>query len=256
MSAASALLVTIAAVGLRVPTPPPAAVRRRGILLTGGGVIVAATTFTALPPANAELIFDPIGAYGMGAGAGSYVGQVKKNAEGKPNGGILLLRETFDGTLPPEGLVNWYNEALADDFKATFAGSDLVLDKASYVAATAELLKSFPDLAYTRVTPMKFADSPLLITWTAIVTGTHTGAPYSPSPSLQAVKPQTPPKRVENDPEKITATFASKSGLTQIKAFRVEPLPGGRGFSGPMGFYLQAGGGAEGRGAAGGARGS
>ena len=47
------------------------------------------------------------------------------------------------------------------------------------------------------------------------------------------------PKACENDPEAITATF-DKSG--KIASVTVDAIPGGRGFSGPVGFYLQMGG--------------
>ena len=40
----------------------------------------------------------------------------------------------------------------------------------------------------------------------------------------------------------IEVKFASGSGLAKIKSLTVEALPGGRGYSGPVGFYLQAGG--------------
>ena len=89
---------------------------------------------------------------------------------------------------------------------------------------------------------MKYADSPNLVTWTAVVKGSHSGAPYSPMPGVPPVAAKSPPAECENDTEKITATFESGTGLTKIKAFKVSPLPGGRGFSGPVGFYLQAGG--------------
>lgn len=189
------------------------------------------------------LMFDPIGAYSMGAGAGASVGPVPKNALGKPNSGIFLLREIFDGGFPEGGLVAWYDEFLTDDFKASFAGGKVVLDKKAYVGVTTDLLKSFPDFTYTRVSQMKYGDAgPLVVGWTAVVKGTHSGAPYSPLPGVSPVAAKSPPVACENDAERITVAFASGSGLTKIKSLKVESLPGGKGFSGPVGFYLQAGG--------------
>ncbi len=107
---------------------------------------------------------------------------------------------------------------------------------------TADILKSFPDFVYTRRGTMAYQESPNIVKWTAIVKGTHTGAPYSPIPGVPPVSPKTPPAEWENDPEDITAYFASGTGLSSIQKLVVNPQPGGRGFSGPIGFYLQAGG--------------
>ena len=118
----------------------------------------------------------------------------------------------------------------------------------AYLAVTSDILKSFPDFVYTRAGTIAYADSPKIVTWTAVVKGTHTGAPYSPLPGVKPVSAKTPPVACQNDPEKILATFASAREapgappLTQIQRLEVEALPGGRGFSGPIGFYLQAGG--------------
>ena len=109
-----------------------------------------------------------------------------------------------------------------------------------YLAVTRDILKSFPDFTYTREGPIAYADSPVLVSWTAVVKGTHTGAPYAPLLGVPAVKATQKP--VQNDPEKITVTFASGSGLRSIKALKVDKKPGGAGFSGPIGFYLQIGG--------------
>ena len=171
-----------------------------------------------MPRASAELLFDPIGAYTMGAGSGATVGQVPKNAMGKPNSGILLLRECFDGGLPADGLLSWYEEHLSADFRASFAAGKVVLDKAAYLGVTADILKSFPDFTYTRESQMKYMDSPSIVAWTAVVRGTHTAAPYSPLPGVPAVAAQKPPIACQNDPERITAVFESGTGLTKIKS--------------------------------------
>ena len=64
----------------------------------------------------------------------------------------------------------------------------------------------------------------------------------SPLPGVSPVAAKQPPVACANDPEKITVNFASGNGLTKIKSLKVESLPGGKGFSGPVGFYLQVGG--------------
>ena len=220
-----------AAVGLRAGAPPS-----RRDLLVGG----ALSSFAATRPASAAgEPWDLIGAYNFGPKTGDSVGQIYA-ADGKPNTGILLLRETFDGAMPREGLLKWYEAHLADDFQAIFNGGKVTLDKTAYLAATADLLKSFPDFAYTRVAPMAYNNSPTEVVWTAVVKGTLTGAPYSPLAGVPTVAAKG--QKCENDPEKIALRFASGTGLTQIKTITVEPAPGGKGFSGPVGFYLQAGG--------------
>lgn len=235
-----AAFIVVASVGLRV-TPNGNAVSSRRQVIVGGGLAVAATAL----PAHAKLPFDPIGAYNnfgpdtsVGAMGG---GPVPPNAfKGRPNSGILLLREAFDGGLPAGGLIEWYDEHLAPDFVAVFNGGAVKLDKAAYLAVTADILKSFPDFVYTRSGPLQYADSPTMASWTAIVKGTHTGAPYSPLPGVPATAAKG--VAVENDPEKVTVTFASGSKLTKISKIEVEAKEGGKGFSGPVGFYLQAGG--------------
>ena len=213
----------------------PTVSSRRQAIVGGSSLVLGAAL-----PAQA-LQFDPIGAYNFGTKAGDVGGgAVPANFRGKPNSGIFLLRECFDGALPAGGLLDWYEEHLAADFMAVFNGGKVILDKPAYLAVTAALLKSFPDFVYTRDGPIQYADSPNIATWTAVVKGTHTGAAYSPLPGV----PATPSKGVacQNDPEKVTVSFQSGSGLTKISKLTAEALPGGKGFSGPVGFYLQAGG--------------
>ena len=58
---------------------------------------------------------------------------------------------------------------------------------------------------------------------------------------VPAVKPnKKAPKALQNDAELITA-YLSKDG-TKITKVTVDAIPGGKGFSGPVGFYLQMGG--------------
>lgn len=240
----TALLLSTAALALRVPTN--AFLTRRA--LVGGGLAASVGIDAAsvgIDAANAIDIdfskLDPIGAYNIGGKSGDVGGgPVPANFNGKPNTGILLLRECFDGGLPAGGLVDWYEEHLADDFKASFAGGKVILDKPGYIAVTADLLKSFPDFVYTRDGPIAYADSPTKVKWTAIVKGTHTGAPYSPLPGVPAVAAKK--VAVQNDPEKVTVDFASGTGLKKIAKLTVDAVPGGKGFSGPVGFYLQIGG--------------
>jgi hypothetical protein len=227
-----AVILTTAILALRSPL----LTSRRNAVIGIGGIAASAG---ALPAA--AISFDPIGAYGK------MIPEVKgplKSANGKPNTGIALLRDCFDGVLPSEGLLAWYEEHLTPDFVAEFAGGTVTLDKESYLGVTADILKSFPDFVYTRSGPIAFADNPKIVTWTAVVKGTHSGAPYSPLPGVPPVASKSPPVACENDPEKVTAYFESdtKPLLSRIKKLKVQALSGGRGFSGPVGFYLQAGG--------------
>ena len=156
----------------------------------------------------------------------------------KPATGVQMLLQAFDGKLPSEGLVPWLEAHLADTFTIEFKAAGVTLKRQDYIAASDDLLKSFPDLAFTRKGPMAYDGSPFLVSWTAEVKGTHSGAPFSPLPGVPAVKAQSPPVACANDPEKVTATVRG----ALIEKMVVEPIPGGNGFSGPVGFYLQAGG--------------
>ena len=272
------MLTLIVGAPLALRTPQPVSTRRDA-LIAASGLAASASVL----PAYAGLPFDPIGAYGkIGPGPMGPPPRVK----GQPNSGILLLREVFDGALPEEGLLAWYEQHLAADFTATFAGK-VVLDRQAspppplggalspsansnvhphphphirtrtrtcthaylctshaqaYLTATADLLKSFPDFVYTRQGAIAYQDSPTLVGWTAVVRGTHSGAPYSPLPGVPPVSAKSPPVACQNDPEKVLVTFASGSKLQKIAKLQVDALPGGKGFSGPVGFYLQAGG--------------
>ena len=151
----------------------PSVSTRRDALVGGAAAALAG----ALPfRASAGLPFDPIGAYNMGASAGNEGLKPVKADPARPNTGITLLRECFDGYLPEGGLLQWYEEHLTPDFEAVFEGGKVKLDKQAYLAVTADLLKSFPDFVYTRTGPIAYADSPTLVQWTAVVKGTHSGA--------------------------------------------------------------------------------
>jgi len=230
------IAVAIASAVLALAQPP--FTRRQAIL--GATWTCAGSAVVRSLPANAGLLIDPIGAYGSIPEIRGPV--IQKN--GKPNTGAFLLRDCFDGVLPAQGLVEWYEEHLTEDFVAEFAGGAIKLDKNAYTAVTAELLKAFPDFVYTSISNFKYADSPTTVTWTAVVKGTHSGAPFSPSPGVPPIAAKSPPIACQNDPEQLTAYFASGTTppLTKLKRLRVETLPGGKGLSGPAGLYLQAGG--------------
>ena len=170
------IVLQLASLALRMPLS-------RRDALSGAGVLASAAAGAGLSAANAFELpsIDPIGAYGALAGKSGDVGggAVAVNPS-KPNQGILMLRETFDGAMPAGGLLDWYNAHLTDDFKASFNGGNVVLNKEQYLGVTADILKSFPDFTYTRVGPIQYDNSPIVATWTAVVKGTHTGAPRAP----------------------------------------------------------------------------
>ena len=115
------MLTLIVGAPLALRTPQPVSTRRDA-LIAAAGLAASASVL----PAYAGLPFDPIGAYGkIGPGPMGPPPRVK----GQPNSGILLLREVFDGALPEEVLLAWYEEHLAPDFTATFAGGNVVLDR-------------------------------------------------------------------------------------------------------------------------------
>lgn len=114
------MLTLLAGPPLALRTPQPVRTRRDALIAASG--LASASVL----PAYAGLPFDPIGAYGK-IGPGPMGPPPRIN--GQPNSGLLLLREVFDGALPEEGLLAWYEEHLAADFTATFAGGKVVLDR-------------------------------------------------------------------------------------------------------------------------------
>lgn len=117
-----------------------------------------------------------------------------------------------------------------------------MLTKAAYIAVCEGLLASVPDFVYTCPSG-EFREEDLgggrtRITTTWVVKGTHTGAPYSPIPGVPAVAAQTPPRACQNDSELLT--WEVQDG--KVTKLVVDAIKGGRGFSGPVGFYLQMGG--------------
>ena len=74
----------------------------------------------------------------------------------------------------------------------------------------------------------------------AVVKGTHTGKPFSPIKGVPPAKPnKKAPAKLQNDPEAVTVTLNEAGQLSKLS---VAAIKGGKGFSGPVGFYLQMGG--------------
>lgn len=223
--------------------------RRQHVIACAGG-LVALPSFQAQAANVAQGDFDFQNPFDprVAGGTRGLIKQtdivVPKNPD-KPNTGIVMLRELFDGEMPSQGMVPWLEAKLAPDFQASFAGGKVIQNKEEYIKGSSELLKSFPDLAFTRKGSFKYADAPFLVEWTAVVKGTHSGAPYAPLPGLKPVSAQSPPVACQNDEEKVRVEFVTGKDvpkLSIIKKITVEALPGGKGFSGPLGFYVQAGG--------------
>ena len=87
---------------------------------------------------------------------------------------------------------------------------------------------------------MQYVGTPFDVEWTAIVKGTLSGEPFSPLPGVPTVAAKSPPVDCTNDAEKIAAVVRGEI----IEKIVVTPIASdeARGFSGPVGFYLQAGG--------------
>ena len=58
-------------------------------------------------------------------------------------------------------------------------------------------------------------------------------------PGVAAIAKKDPPILCQNDPEKFEVYFDQSDKIYRIV---ISPLPGGKGFSGPPGFFVQAGG--------------
>jgi len=230
---ASALATALAASALALNVP---SLSRRAVV--SGAVAAAAVGCPPAAQADYQLSLPSDGAFK--AVLGGFEGN-RQRANGQTNQltGISLIRDCFDGKIPSEGLESWFATYLSDDFEASFAGGAIKVGKGAFIKDVAALVKSYPDFLYTG-TGFSYADSPKIVSWTAVVKGTLSGEPYSPLPGVPAVSANSPPVACQNDPEKITAYF--KSGAKSIERIVVEAKPGGKGFSGPIGFYLQAGG--------------
>ena len=154
-----------------------------------------------------------------------------------PNANADLIKELFDGKAFGAAIVPWYDRHLAFDFEGCFEGGKVTLSRDQYVQAMRELILSFPEFIYTCPQHDVAQDpSSCDVTWTAVVKGVHTGAPFSPMPGVAPVEATN--KACQNDPEQIRALFNDEGQLTRLT---VTALPGGQ-YSGPVGFFLQAGG--------------
>jgi len=158
-----------------------------------------------------------------------------------------ILKEITGEPKGMKMLMKWHEENLSDMFEGVFAGGAVVLTKKQYIAAVKDLVAACPDFEYSCPTD-DWKEEKDQVTATLVVTGTHTAAPYTYLPGKKrkirarlASKMETPVK-CENDPETITWTFSPQM---KVRKMTVEPLPGGRGFSGPAGFYVQMGGNLE-----------
>ena len=113
----------------------------------------------------------------------------------------------------------------------------LLLLSRDMAAACDDLFAACPDFQYTCPShDWKEEPGKVIATW--VVKGTHTGADYSPMPGVPAVEKKEAPVACTNDPEKLTFYFVGG----KVSKLVVDALPGGKGFSGPIGFYLQMGG--------------
>lgn len=136
----------------------------------------------------------------------------------------------------------YMGEYVADNHTLAFVGPHAypglpVLDKENFGKAAGNLIGSFPDLTFnsTKVTPKRNKDG----SWSAniVVSGTHTGAAFTPMPG--ALPPiETTNKKVDIGPETFTlwVDSAGKVCKTEIK-----PLGAGHPH-GPPGFYIEIGG--------------
>ena len=154
--------------------------------------------------------------------------------------GVDLIKTLFDGSVPAGGIVAWYEKNLAKDFTADFAGGKVVFDRKQYIGLTKDILASVPDFTYTSPKHDFKKKGKNQIAWTAVVKGTHTGKPFSPIKGVPPAKPnKKAPAKLQNDPEAVTVTLNEAGQLSKLS---VAAIKGGKGFSGPVGFYLQMGG--------------
>ena len=146
----------------------------------------------------------------------------------------------FDGEPMAGKAETWMTGHVADEATLQFVGPHALplplFDKAGFGGAITNLATSFPDLTFnaTKVAPTKQEDG----SWAAdiVVTGTHTGAAYTPNEKLPAI--ETTGTAVSIGPETFTV-WADDAG----KVVKIEICPKEAGNPhGPPGFYLGIGG--------------
>ena len=146
----------------------------------------------------------------------------------------------FDGEPMAGKAETWMTGHVADEATLQFVGPHALplplFDKAGFGGAITNLATSFPDLTFnaTKVAPTKQEDG----SWAAdiVVTGTHTGAAYTPNEKLPAI--ETTGTAVSIGPETFTV-WADDAG----KVVKIEIAPKEAGNPhGPPGFYLGIGG--------------
>jgi len=158
---------------------------------------------------------------------------------------------------PPESIAFFFNgepmagkaerymgELVADSATLAFVGPHVhpaldgkTLPKPAFGAKIGDLVASFPDLTFnaTKVAPTLNADG----SWSAdiVVTGTHTGAAYTPMPGV------LPPIEATNKVVKIGPETFTLWADADGKMVKTEITPLGAGHPhGPPGFYLSIGG--------------
>lgn len=149
----------------------------------------------------------------------------------------------FDGE-PLAGKMDKMPELLHDEYQTAFIGpyagatTGLVMDKAGMAAAGGSLVASFPDFTFnTRKTlPVKGIDGGWWVNM--LVTGTFTGAPFTPKPDvLPAVEPTQQGWTI--GPEVFTV-YPDETG-EKIKRITIEAQSRGA-LVGPPGIYVLCGG--------------
>lgn len=131
----------------------------------------------------------------------------------------------------PVGTHEWWEKNWAAD--SSFHVGPITLSKEEVVGTHIAILKSFPDLQFNVIEPLATqGDGTISLVLEA--TGTHTGEPYAFAPHVEPIA--TTGVKCVNDHERVTITFNTEGMIVKQV---IETLPGGRGFSGPPGFYQQ-----------------
>jgi hypothetical protein len=149
----------------------------------------------------------------------------------------------FDGeAMGKNGKAEWlmsegFAAYMTTAFVGPFAPPMPVMDKEKLGGAMGNLIASFPDLTFNvkKVSPKQDKTG----SWAAdiVVSGTHTGAPFSPMPGmLPAIEPKG--TKVDIGPETFTLA-ADADG--KVYSMRITPLHEGKPV-GPPGFYKEVGG--------------
>jgi len=147
----------------------------------------------------------------------------------------VLVKEMYNGKKLSENgdYVAWLSKNMTDD--CVVKVGEMEFTKEMFVGSNKACIAACPDFTFEIVKEFAAAEESTVIGHVTAV-GTHTGEPFAIAEDLTAMPVTDPPFKCKNDDEKLTFHFSDDGKISKLV---IEALPGGRGFSGPSGWYKQ-----------------